>query len=366
MESCTERDGSTNHGNKAVRMAGFETVNGFSASVPSAAHPEVSIRPVFLVGMNGSGTTMLRDSLCRHSELYGFLRETRLLPHVLNSAGKMGGLDDDNTFLGVWRRVQAIPAFSVVNGGAPPPIPENWRQYPRDIGFVVDAFFRYFAYQQGKTRWCEKTPQHVQHLRLLSEVFPGAKFVHLIRDARACAASFHRRWGRRPELTVYRWKKAVQEGREQGASLGDRYLEVRYEELTEDPEHWMRIICRFLDLPFDPRVLESRQPQSRERNRPGRIRHNPASWDSHFPPAVLRRLERIAGAYLEELGYATSHIRGSEDPPGWRLRYWRAGEAVRLFLSQIERKIKGETRLSWEKILTRPIASVQQSRTNKF
>lgn len=348
-------------------MGGLMVVDGGMTSVDAACPPGRGAKgPVFLVGMNGSGTTMLRDSLCRHPELYGFLRETRLLPHLAMTVRSLGSLEDDRMFLLAWKKVQSIPSFALVNGGMPPSIPDDWREYPRTFGAIADAFFQYFAQLDGKSRWCEKSPQNVQHMELLGQVFPDARFIHLIRDGRACAASFHRRWGRRPELTIYRWKKVVEEGCRQGESLGDRYLEVRYEELTRNPEEWMRTVCSFLQLDFVPEVLNSRQPQSKVPNREGKIRANPSSWNKYFSKRRLRELEQIAGAYLVTLGYESQFSQGATDPSRWRLKYWSSQDMVRLYISEIARKAGGKSRLTWGQVLKRPFDSFQQRRVNRF
>ena len=168
------------------------------------------LSPVFIVGMNGSGTTMLLDSLGNHPDLYAYPRETRLIPNLIHNVDRYGDLNNDENFLRLWHAVLGIPAFRGKKYKSPkPPLPANWRDFPRNLAAVLDAVFRYFALTHGKIRWCEKTPQHVQHLQNLHAVFPGAKFIHIIRDGRDCAASFHRRWRRQPELTIYRWKKVI-------------------------------------------------------------------------------------------------------------------------------------------------------------
>lgn len=137
-------------------------------------------------------------------------------------------------------------------------MPANWKDFPRDMASVLDAAFRYFARTEGKSRWCEKTPQHLQHLGNISKLFPSAKFIHIIRDGRDCAASLERRFKRLPAHSIFRWKNVVRDGRKQGAELGDKYMEVKYEAVTEDPELWMRRICEFVGLPFHEDVLLSR------------------------------------------------------------------------------------------------------------
>ena len=44
---------------------------------------KVETRAVFIVGMNGSGTTMMLDHLDHHPNLFGFGMETYILPHYL-------------------------------------------------------------------------------------------------------------------------------------------------------------------------------------------------------------------------------------------------------------------------------------------
>lgn len=326
----------------------------------------VQTGPVFLVGMNGSGTTMLRDSLCRHPALYGFPRETRLLPHVIETIRRLGDLGDDKICRAAWEQVLKIPAFAIANAGTPPSIPDDWRSCTRTPGGIIDAAIRGFAMREGKGRWCEKSPQYVQHMPLLKEVFPTARFVHLVRDGRACAASFERRWGRLPDLTIYRWRQVVQHGRAAGASLGESYLEVRYEDLTADPEHWMSVICEHVGLAFDPVVLNSRNPQSDNPNRPGRIEAKPASWRKQLKPGTIRRLERIAGACLEEMGYQTQYVQGKRNPPRWLLSSWRVRDSIRLWFGSIAKKLRGKSRLPWTQVLAKPLASLRQSRTNRY
>lgn len=324
------------------------------------------IQPVFVVGMNGSGTTMLVESLSRHPSIFGFMQETRLLPHIVREIRSLGDLNVEENFMSAWEKVLNIPAFAVANGGSRPPLPRNWRELPRDVAAIIDAVFRFFASKHDKVRWCDKSPQNVQHLALLGEVFPEARFVHVIRDGRACAASFNRRWGRKPELTIYRWKNVVAEGRRQGSLLGRRYMEVRYEDLTATPEYWMKGICSFLDVDYDPRVLLSREPQSEAPNSSGRIRRKPEIWRERFADSTVRRLEGISGAYLAEMGYETKFHTGSKAPAEWQLCLWRGRDFVLQYGYLIKAKIQGKRRISWKQVLMQPFNALKQLRENKY
>lgn len=327
-------------------------------------------KPVFVVGMNGSGTTMLLDSLGQHPELYGFPWETKLIPHWIASVGKFGDLEIDENFLSLWNSVCMLPDFRRVNDGVdgvPPSLPENWRQFPRNLASILDAVFRFFALKEGKTRWCEKTPQHVQHMPKLKKLFPNAKFIHIIRDCRASVASNYRRFGSTPEYTAWRWRNVVQEGRQQGVKLGNSYMEINYEEVTTNPQHWMREICSFLELPFDEVVLLSARRQDLDTkshgSNVGKIEANTAKWKQHLSSRTVLQIEKISGALLQELGYSIKHTPGAEDPSRMMRSYWKWRDWSRQFLPMVIKKLRGKSGLSWSYIFGRLVSALKQAQS---
>jgi len=333
---------------------------------PSNDTKEINPRPIFVVGMNGSGTTMLIDCLGRHPELYAFPRETRLLPHILNKYANSESLKDDDVFLNAWNEVRAIPVFREINAGHLPPLPKEWQKQPRTIGNVIDTIFRFFGEKENKSRWCEKTPQHVQHIKLLASHYPEARFIHLIRDGRDCAASFHRRWKRNPYLCVYRWKKVVSEGRDQGQTIGDRYMEVKFEDLTSNPKTWMNMICIFVGVTFDSSVLTSRRPQSKEKGSMGSIEPQKTRWKEYFGNETLRKIESIAGKELGGHGYEVNHNAGDNDPSPALLLYWRAYDYVMQFTQEFFGKLTGSSKKSWLRVLQQPHIAIKQFVRNKY
>jgi hypothetical protein len=286
--------------------------------------------PVFVVGMNGSGTTMLADSLGRHPSLYMFRLEAKVLPHFLAESARTP-LD---SFAARRRMADAIGATKAVwqaNGRRPLVLRDEQLAEPGFAG-VAGAVFGEFAAREGKVRWGEKSPMNLAHLEALAAAWPAARFVHIVRDAREAAQSFHRRYGYSPVHTVYRWKKLVAQGRAQGLRLGtERYLELRYEDLTRDPEAGMRRVCGFLGLPFDAVVVESSMRMTGEAvdRSAGRIVENSDKWRLYFDEPTVQALERVAGRALRESGYAVT-IEGDEDPSPWLRRWWRARDRVAL------------------------------------
>jgi hypothetical protein len=319
--------------------------------------------PVFVVGMNGSGTTMLLDHLNSHSSLYGFKEETKVLPYFLKASGRYD-LSDAKQVRRLWDEMTSAHAFRKANRRRPVPLPPDWLELGSGgAAPIFDYIMRYFAAREGKTRWCEKTPMHVFHMRELAQCFPSAKFIHIIRDGRDCAASFHRRWGYEPRTTMQRWKKAVAEGCFQGTALGDRYLEVFYEDLTRAPEPGLQRVCRFLDLPFEDGVLGS----TRRRQLGSVIVPNAGTHNSYFGAKTIQHLERIGGRTLAELHYRNANPDSDWDPPWIRRRWWTFKDYMRLSMQSLARRLRSTSRRSrWKMFFAKLKAAGRQKSTNRF
>jgi hypothetical protein len=312
--------------------------------------------PVFIVGMNGSGTTMLLDCLDSHPNLFGFNRETRLLPYLITSLPKYGDLRRDDNFRRFWQAVANIPTIRLANNGVAPELPPDWRERERSAAGAIDGVFSGFALQAGKRRWCEKTPMHALHIRRFAELFPQARFVHIVRDGRACAHSFHRRWHYTPERTMYRWKKVVEEARAQGREIADRYLEVRFEDLTADPRRWMSTVCAFLGEPFVEEVLAPSRLRWSTGSTDTQIVPRSPAWKEHFDAARQRRLEHIGGRMLALLDYPTDCPEGDHDP-AWLLRkFWLYRDYVREGIRKANRRNQA----------SRVVAAIKQRLTTRY
>jgi Sulfotransferase family len=268
----------------------------------------MSNSPIFVVGMNGSGTTMLADSLGKHPTLYMCPFESKVLPFFIAELDRFGDLTLAENRRRLADDIGRSKPYWQANRKTPVIVADKDLADCHTFGDVVTCIYRYLAAKEGKFRWGEKSPMNVQHIGALAAHFPTARFIHIIRDGRDAAQSFHRRWGFNPRHTIWRWKRAVLDGCRQGAELGtDRYMEVRYESLTTEPEGEMRRICRFADLSFEAVVLESSM-RHMDPNNPaavlGRIARNSEKWRTYFDAQQLAALETISGRVLAELGYS--------------------------------------------------------------
>jgi hypothetical protein len=273
--------------------------------------------PFFIVGAARSGTTLLRLMLDRHPEV-AIPGESHFIPPLWarrRRYGRAGSIDDREAWL---RDLSAQPAFR--RWDLPIELVRRELDALPDPTFAqaIEAVFLAYAHSRGKERWGDKTPDYVEHLPLLAHLFPTARFVHLIRDGRDVALSTIdlQRLHRRAATAAYFWARAIRQGRTAARLLGpERYVEVRYEELLDDPEGEIRRLARFLDLAFHPAMLEhdrearERLPEGIRRIH-GRLALPPTKglrdWRRDMRPSEVEEFEAVAGRELLAAGYEPS------------------------------------------------------------
>ena len=259
----------------------------------------------FIVGSARSGTTLLRMMLNAHPEV-AVPPESRFVVELYSSDEVR--VDDFLSRLGSHRRwiswdtpiedVRAqLAGMSTV-------------AYPA----AIEAAFMAFAQSRNKKRYGDKTPRYIEHLPLLARLWPNAKFVHLVRDGREVALSYADvPFGPNTVAKAAAlWRERVTLGMKQGRPLGpERYAELRYERLLENPREEVEGLCTFLDLDFDPAMLDYSEYARSEVLDRARL-YNPnvtrsitktRSWDEQMPRSQVEVFEAIAGDTLAELGY---------------------------------------------------------------
>jgi len=323
--------------------------------------------PIFIVGMNGSGTTMLLDHLNNHSRIYGFWQETRILPYFLKSRDKFGDLADDDNFRRLWDEMRSAYPFWKTNRKKSVPLPDNWLSVERSPASVFEALIRFFADKSGKSRWSEKSPMYVLHIETISREFPDAQFIHMIRDGRDCAASFHRRWRFSPKHTIHKWKGVVEEGRRQGRALGNsRYIEVKFEELTTNPASELHKICAFLGEQYEESLLTTSRTQPRMQGKESAVMvPNQGKYRAYFTKGQITALERISGKTLSSLGYDTELGESDKDPSHIMLALWAIRNAAYRTVDEFRSKVVDRKTKGFSVLAGRIKSALQQMVTNR-
>jgi hypothetical protein len=285
----------------------------------------LSAPPVFIVGAARSGTTWVYDIFCAHPRVGGVFESWLFtLDKGLGALFNEVHWPPQNKGLGrVLTRDDMVEvlrplAQSILARGLPP-----------GADFLV-----------------EKSPSHVFTIEVIAELLPTARFVHVLRDGRDVAVSVRaaaRSWvpawrstfGRTISSSARTWRHTVQLARAAGNQLGDRFLEIRFEDIKRQPRASYARLFSFAGIPHDSTVLDNV--------------YQATDFDMNYKPrqAGFRR-KGIVGDWLTELGlldrilfhrsaYDMLRQTGYELSPSWILRRKPPGEGHEAAATNSER-----------------------------
>jgi hypothetical protein len=173
----------------------------------------------------------------------------------------------------------------------------------------------------------EKTPAHITVLDDIREILPEARFIHIIRDPRAVAASLAaagRDWGSSWASTsavhnARRWAANVSDGIRLREIDPARYFELRYEDLLGDTAQHLERIFTWLGIDSSGALCERVAEESRiKKLREGRAeaawdlakepegffrKGRPDAWKEDLSRREVAVVEAIAGPLMDELRY---------------------------------------------------------------
>jgi hypothetical protein len=281
---------------------------------------------LFIVGVGRSGTTLLRSLLNAHADL-AVVHESRFLAWMAGDRRRYetpSGLDTERFMSDLLDNRRRMPVRVHTWEVDPHVIRASLSDArPADLASAIRTLYGCYAAAKGKSRYGDKTPAYVHHLRTIGRLLPEARFVHLVRDGRDVALSMLDVdfGGENIPHAAWLWARRVGVAHEAGTSLGpSRYLVVRYEDLVADPERELRTICDFIALGFDPgmtcyferhaSVVDGLGGQQHHQHLALPVTRGLRDWRTQMRPADVARFERVAGSMLRELGYEYERPRG--------------------------------------------------------
>jgi hypothetical protein len=253
---------------------------------------------IFIMGAPRSGTSILYETLSNHQEFayitdidnsehwkelvkYPGVRQRLKLTNEPLFAPEFISAEHPNEGSALWLRY--LPHFEYMTEHDVTPEMEHF--FNDVIGRIID----------GKSHFINKNIHHSYRVRLLDRLFPGCRFIHLLRDWRAVAHSELRR-GRDPKRALGKlyqpdksymfnlgliWKVTVSRARE-ARQYGNRYCEVRYENFVKDTVDTLKELIAFCQLKWNS-DFESRIPKIEDMN---------YKWKNDLKEQDLRELER--------------------------------------------------------------------------
>ncbi|MDF1763890.1 MAG: sulfotransferase [Oleibacter sp.] len=264
-------------------------------------------RPIFIVSLPRTGSTMLQNVMCKQSNIGYFSQLMNNYYPYFAPMDKMQKKFDLN-----FHGERFIGDSVMVDVTGPSDPIHIWNSWIRKDPFV--AQYKHYRKEDlskdqideihtsiKKALWCQggeknrfliKSPGILAYLPLVNDLFPDAKFIHLIRDPRDCANSLikltkkslaqiklisenvkdYKHAGKTPvsyphvpnlvkyidefgiddiRTAAHVCKDSIEIVEAYKANLKSFY-EVRYEDILADPENKMREILEFCELPEPP------------------------------------------------------------------------------------------------------------------
>ena len=212
------------------------------------------MKPIFIVGVGRSGTSLLQSMLASHSEL-SFLPETAFIRRYI-AKNKLSDEIKNNGVDGALECLKKDDVISRINFDFN--IEPNFNEITIDLD-CYEAMQLNGMHKQKKTRFGDKDPRLIEYLPTLKYAYPDAFVINIIRDPRDVLCSKKKAaWSTGRSTLFYSFANHVQIKMSQiyGEKLfGDRYIEIIYEDLIDKPESTLKTLCNKLNLSFESRLL---------------------------------------------------------------------------------------------------------------
>lgn len=269
-----------------------------------------NIKPIIVTGCPRSGTTLLRTMLDRNSDLQVHPGEPQYILGLYQRFGYY--VRDVPSALSYIANHQYLPesvnieTLKVVLGKA--------RTMP-----LKDLINRYLCVWGGERlnslRPVLKDPRFIYNLDLVSYLFDNVTIIHIIRDPRGNVSSQRTRWPKRSiwECSML-WRKSILVSQEWARHTKVAYIELKYEDLLEDPEKVLMHLCKAIGITYTSNMLTFNQKEEvfvpGESPKITKFKSADATrrflWKERFSPVDIQLIEHCCWREMKLMGYELS------------------------------------------------------------
>lgn len=221
--------------------------------------------PLFIIGNPRSGTTMLRLMLMSHSKV--------MIPPECGWAFWLYDKYKDqecgvSNYIIDMTRCKKMELWNIDRNKLFRYLLESNPKNYADL--INDIYIFYGRDKKDFTIWGDKNNFYIDYIDQIKEVFPKARFIHLVRDGRDVACSY--REINKKEITskyapnlpdnieeiANEWKDNVNK-----AEKADG-ITLRYEQIAQAPAYHLKQICNYLEIYYEPEMLDFHKTDSGE------------------------------------------------------------------------------------------------------
>lgn len=280
----------------------------------------------FIIGNPRSGTTLFRLMLNKHSQM-NVPPEAGFLVWLYKDFGDSNFKNGYKDFLNALQLTSKIESWKLDF--------EELGKYllekkPKIFSAVMDEiyeFYSQFVLKKDVSIYGDKNNYYLNHINLLHDMYPHAKFLHIIRDGRSVAASYKGvmeknidfkyapKLPTNIEAIAKEWKTNIEKIESSFVDLpNDLTMTIRYEDLVLDTQNVLTDVCTFLSIQYEEEMMEYYKTKEEDGLEPKEylawksknlqpIQKEEAQKYKQLPMEDLVAFENIAGDFLDKYRY---------------------------------------------------------------
>jgi len=219
--------------------------------------------PVFIVGCPRSGTTLVNFILNKHESCF-ILNEKGLYCNLLKRWTLQRTSTDRDREVFVRLMQSIVDAHQEINLLSSEEVRESVAEVTPRWDLLLESFMSALRRRHKPTAqiWGDKTPNNTFYVDEIAKRHPDARFIYVYRHPGHVLESMSKLdfpyTGNDRLANSFVLKEYIAAYESQKSCLGaDQRLEVKYENLVQMPEAVTKEMCSFLEIDFDPAMMES-------------------------------------------------------------------------------------------------------------
>ncbi|MCG8429209.1 MAG: sulfotransferase [Chromatiales bacterium] len=285
------------------------------------------MQPIFMIGMQRSGSNLLRLMLNQLDEVAA-PHPPHVLQRMIPLQSHYGDLSEDENFDLLVDDICQLVELNPVEWESVKLDRDEVKSLCRENSLIAvfGAVYDICAKAQGASTWCCKSLANIKYVDEIERYFKNPKYIYLYRDGRDVALSFRKAVV--GDKHFYNIAKGWTHVQEIGLSLksqidSSRLFAVSYEQLTAEPDSTARKLCEFLGVRYTEGMLDFHRSTEAKR-----AAGSSALWGNVTQPVIqdntkkflreaseedIRIFESVAGHVLDQLGYERHYVRNGEE-----------------------------------------------------
>ncbi len=294
-------------------------------------------RLIFLIGAPRSGSTLTARMLGAHSQVFAPAE-----PHLMPPLAHLGFHDrvDRAPYDPIITQIGLREFVALLPGGE--------EDYLAALRLATDHLYGRALEPTGCTRFLDKTPAYALVLDFLTRLYPEAKYLVLTRHPLAVWSSVIDSFFDGDAVAAHRHNPIL----ERYVPAIARFLrerpvplhQLQYEKLVHDPEAEMRAVCDYLELDFEPGMIEyGKQEGGQAHTARGLGDPMTVARETRPTTASVDKWTRALAAHPERLAQCREIVARLTDPD---LAAWGTpGPELRRSLAALEPREVGPSRM---------------------